>query len=226
MKTIIYIIFISIFLSSCSGSKFLNRKYTTGRFVEQTNALKHNTIISDVTTNYTSLNNKINLQKSISISETQTEKEIINTKVNSIVKKDSVFIKIRRGKDQKIIKPNNLGYNVITVINKKGVIVSQKTEPLKNIDPEVENNTDFKQIKKLSTMALALSIIPFLGVIIAIKYRRKLKIYKKSRPTEDLHKYSSRSTIAITISSIISSTLAAFIIVFGLIALLIVILSI
>jgi hypothetical protein len=209
MKNIFHIISVIIILSSCSGNKFLNRKHTPGIFTEHKVSLKHNTIYSDTIFKYASLDNRIELKKSPEVLPNDSKNEIIALKVKSILKKDSIFIKVKKGKDQKTIKANSLNYNVITRINIKGVIISQKTEALKKIDPEVENNEAYKQIKTSSNIALVFCVIPFLGFVIAVRLKKKFKAYKINHPTENLHKCSSKVTTAFVISSIIASYIIA-----------------
>ena len=65
MKTIIKLsIQLSIlFLSSCSSTSFINRKYTTGVFLQPNKTLKHNTINVDTSKRYASLNQSVELKK-------------------------------------------------------------------------------------------------------------------------------------------------------------------
>src|ERR1700752_3118596 len=129
MKTILYILFISVIISSCNSNKFLNRKYTDGFFTESNKNLKHNTIKTETEKSFASLNSNIQLKKSNIINEFQTEKEIINTKVNSITKKDSIFHILKRGKDEIIVMKNDLP-NVVLKINRnknKNVVISKSS---------------------------------------------------------------------------------------------------
>ena len=212
MKNIIYLASLIIVLGSCSGNKFLNRKYTSGRFLEPKRTLKHNTIFADTTVGYSSLASNIELKKTSGSLDNYTEREIIPSEIASAIKKDSIFIRIKRGKDQKTVKKNDLDHDVITVINKKGLVVSQKTQPHASLNPETKNDPDFKQIKSMSTIALAFCWVPVLGLIVALKLKKRLRKYKAANPTEDLHKYSARTTLAVTISTIMSSLVIGFII--------------
>lgn len=212
MKAIIYLASLITILSSCSGNKFLNRKYTSGRFSEQKRTLKHNTIFADTTASYSSLSDKIELKKAAEILENYSEKEIILSRMETVSKKDSVFIKTKKGKDKKTVKKNDLDYDVITVIDKNGAIVSQKNQPHATLDPETKNDKDFNDIKSLSKIALAFCWVPVLGLIYALRLKKRLRKYKAAHPTEDLHKYSVRTTVAVTISTIISSFVIGFII--------------
>ena len=92
----VFVFCLIVVMSSCSGHKFLNRKYTSGRFIENKKSLTHNTIYVDTTKYYSSSNNQLELKKTSTISTNISEKEIINKKVESIIKKDSIFIKQKK----------------------------------------------------------------------------------------------------------------------------------
>lgn len=210
MKAIIFLTSISIIFNSCSGNRFLNRKYTSGRFFEKKRLLKHNTIFCDTAAVYSSSADKTELKK-IPVSPEHYSEIAIAVKPAPIAKKDSIFIRAKKGKDQRTVKKNDLDYDVITLINKKGAVVSQKIQAHATIDPEIKNNPGYKEIKSLSIWALAFSWVPVLGLVLAIRFKKKLKKYKAAYPTENLHNYSGRSTLAITISTIMSSVVIGLI---------------
>ena len=64
-----------IVLSSCSGSEFLKRKYTSGKFTEHKKSLKHNTVYADTNTNYTSLSVRAEFKKATTVLESFSEEE-------------------------------------------------------------------------------------------------------------------------------------------------------
>ena len=62
-KLILPTLIVITLLTSCSGSKFINRKYTNGRFIEHKSYLNHNTTFVDSTKQYASLSHVIELLK-------------------------------------------------------------------------------------------------------------------------------------------------------------------
>ncbi len=137
IKNTFFVLCLIVLMSSCSGSKFLNRKYTSGRFTENVKSLKHNTVYVDSTKRYSSLNNPIELKKSpISLNEI-SEKEMINKKVESIIKKDSIFITKRKGRDKRIIKRGKFEKTI--VIHTKPELLS--IDNLPKLEKEYYQNT-------------------------------------------------------------------------------------
>lgn len=118
MKTIVKLsIQLSILmLSSCSSTKFMSRKYTSGVFLQHNKTLKNNTVSVDTTKQYASLTKEIILKKPDASLVNCNEQDIINTLTNSIIKKDSFFVYQRRGKDARLKKYCE-GENVLIVIN-------------------------------------------------------------------------------------------------------------
>ena len=220
------IILIVVFFSSCKHSKFLDRKYLKGKFVEKTKTLKHNTLFTDVTKSYASVDH-LTSKQIIAISNSDIEQRIIKSKVNSICeKKDSIFIKAKKGKNQKIVKKNDQDFNVITFIDDKGAVLSQKKIPLRNVKPVIEDNAELQELNRKGNSVLLCSVVPVWGFIQAVKFKKQFNAYRKNHPRENLKKYSGKGTTAVTISIIISFGPAAFIIVLCLLALLVLLLSI
>ena len=163
MKTIIKLsIQLSIlFLSSCSSTSFINRKYTTGIFLQHSKTLKHNTINVDTTKQYASLNHGIELTKPITTDD--DNKEIINTLTNSIVKKDSFFIFQKKGRDVRL-KKRAEGENILIVINP-----NKKISKINKIDskPSGYNEINNKE-KSISRTFFSKSENKFIGVLLFI----------------------------------------------------------
>ena len=180
MKTIIKLsIQLSILLlSSCSSTSFINRKYTTGIFIQHSKTLKHNTISVDASMQYASLTNEIILKKPNASLVNSNDKEIINAFTNSIIKKDSVFHFQRRGKDIKFIKKCS-GQHVLIVFNKKNKIV--RNEPLAEIGSykKYSPKSHLFMAKVATYIALAAFFIPVIGFLtsmIAISKIRQSKL--------------------------------------------------
>ncbi len=207
MKTIANIIFVIILLSSCSSNKFLSRKYTTGFYNESHKSLKHNTIKSETDNSYASLNSTIELKKATSITEAQTEKEIINAKINSITKKDSIIHVKRKGKDARIIIKNNLP-DVSVTIDENHQIVPEKLKVVDqaNIKKRYEN-----KIRKNANASLILAIIPLVGFVIALTALRMIRKYRTFYKSEDCDFYKDRSIVALCLSIIPTLLLVALV---------------
>lgn len=205
MKTIIYIIILSLFFSSCKQTTFLTRKYTAGRFVEGKKTLKHNTVFSDTLKYCAAINNKITIK---GFNADAIEKEFIANKIKSIsVKKDTIIHLKKRGPDKEIvIKSNSPDVHVFVNSNKNnhkqveskewGVIEKKHVQP-----------TELKTIKTTTTLALIFSIIPIVGFIFSVKALALIKKYKKANPNEKLIKEENKSSVGLAIS-IIPSLLA------------------
>lgn len=241
MKTTICIIVcFSALLSSCSGSKFLKRKYTNGVLFENRNSglfsknevkndnnrlpriiskkaqsnymssatqffvdtlrnkkikvvneklsysniTKHNTIYVD-TTKFTSLINQIYLQT--------TNKSCNPNYINTINnKKDSIYIKQRKGRDSIYGKSSQL-QPVIIILNSNNKII-------KTIKGKEANRYSLSRIKNNSIVALCLSLMPVLGFIISIINRNRLKKYEKLFKTNKTKEIKKINTIALIIS--------------------------
>lgn len=197
MKNIFYITTLVIILSSCSGNKFLNRKYASGRYVEHKKSLKYNTVYSDTITNYTSSDNRIELKKALIILETYSEEKIIAEKIKAILKKDSIFIKVKKGRNEIIIFKNNLP-DVTTIINGNNKII----KTIKIIDPSKIKKNKERKIKTFSILALTFSIIPFLGFAFSITAKRLIRKYRKEFPLVNQDKYKVISNLAFGLSII------------------------
>ena len=176
MKTIIKLsIQLSIlFLSSCSSTSFIYRKYTTGVFLQPNKTLKHNTINVDTTKRYASLNHTIELINPAISLTTNNDKEIINRITNSIIKKDSVFHIKRKGKDIKYIK-TCAGAPVFIVLEQKNNISHSHGR----------HSPKFKlKIAKIATyFALATFYIPAVGFFISMLAIRLIRIAKNKNPS-------------------------------------------
>lgn len=245
MKKIVHLIIVIVLFSSCSGTKFLNRKYTTGNFFENknlvskpkltklnhqilvdssnifldklgltksdsillatsiidnachnkesevlykkqsySNIIKHNTIYTD-TTKFTSLINKIYLQTTNKSRNTNYINKISN-------KKDSIYIKQRKGRDSVYGKSSQL-QPVIIILNSNNKII-------KTIKGKEANKYSLSRIKNNSIVALCLSLIPVLGFIISTINRNRLKKYDKIFKTNKTKEIKKINTIALIIS--------------------------
>ena len=215
-----FFVFVLIFvMSSCSGSKFLNRKYTSGRFVEPKKSLTHNTTYVDTTKSYASLNNQIELKKSPLILNDISEKEIINKKVESIIKKDSIFIINRKGRNKTVIVKNDLP-TVITHIDRSGKRVKSKT--LTPVIAEKVKRNQVAKIKAFSIMSLCFALIPALGFAFAITAKKLIKQSRKLNPFDNIGKYNVIANIGLGLSIIptLILVLIAAALIFGLFMLL------
>ncbi len=194
IKNTFLVLCIVVLISSCSTTKFSNRKYTFGRFTETVKTLKHNSVYIDTTKSYTSFNNNIELKKTHVVLNDISEKEIINKKVESLFKKDSVFICKKKGKDTKTVVKNNLPNVTIIVNGDKKTI-----KPVKVIGYEKIKLKKKAQTIKLYKQCLLLSVIPFVGLVFAKVVKRKVLKYKKEFP-DDNEKFSTwKINLAITI---------------------------
>ncbi len=207
LKNTFFVFVIIIIMSSCSGGKFLNRKYTTGRFTENVKSLKHNTVYVDTTKRYSSLNNSIELKKSPLILNDISEKEIINIKVESIIKKDSIFIINRRGRNKTVVIKNELP-TVVTHIDRNGKRVKSKT--LTPIVAEKVKRNQVAKIKAFSIMSLCFALIPALGFAFAITAKKLLKQSKKLNPFDNINKYNVITNIGFGLSIIPTLILVLF----------------
>lgn len=203
-----FFVFVLIFImSSCSGSKFLNRKYTSGRFVEHKKSLIHNTVYVDTTKHYSSLNNNIELKKSPVILNDISDKEIINKKVESIIKKDSIFIFSKKGRNKTVVVKNDLP-TVITHIDRNGERVKSKT--VTPIVAEKIKRNQVAKIKAFSIMSLCFALIPALGFAFAITAKKLIKQSKKLNPFDNINKYNVITSIGFGLSIIPTLILLLF----------------
>jgi hypothetical protein len=146
MKTIIKLsIQLSILvLSSCSSTSFINRKYTSGVFLQHNKTLTHNTIGVDTTKQYASLNQTIELKKPVISLTPSNDKEIINSISNSIIKKDSFFIFQKKGRDVRL-KKRAEGENILIVINP-----NKKVSKINKIDSKPSGYNEISNKQKSS----------------------------------------------------------------------------
>ena len=201
-------------LTSCSGSKFINRKYTSGRFIEHKSSIKHNTVFVDTTKLYASTSNVIELLKPSNSLETNTDKEIINTITNNILKKDSIFRIQRRGRDKLIIKKCDTKDVLIILNSHRKIIKIKKTETLGNVDSE--NHTDLNYsmnclliAKRAFKCASILWFLPLAGIILVARAIRKIKIAEAANPEYNFTKQKNTCRALLFLSLI--TTIAAII---------------
>lgn len=218
MKTIIKLsIQLSILLlSSCSSTSFINRKYTTGVFLQHSKTIKHNTISIDTTKRYASLNQSIELKKTDF--KIDTDKEIINTLTNSIIKKDSVFHFQRRGRDGVLVKKCS-GKHVLVVLNIENKIV--KVKPLEVINPrnplfvkeesKISPEKSLKRARRLVILALGFCLIPMVGLMLVFISMRKLKWAKVKNPNYDFDGLKGLLNLAFFFSFLITLLFVLFI---------------
>jgi hypothetical protein len=209
-KNTFFVFGLIVVMSSCSGSKFLNRKYTSGRFSEHSKNLKYNTIDVDTTKSYSSLTHHIEFKKSPVSLNSISDKEIINNKVESLIKKDSIFIISRRGRNKKIVKPNNLP-TVKVYINAD----KKKIKTYKELSPEIIKQKQDTKLKRAVIMSLFFSLIPVLGLFFSIRAKKIVRNYQKNYPLENKNKYMAMANLAICIS-IIPAIAALVAVLFGL----------
>ncbi|MBC7694793.1 MAG: hypothetical protein H7141_05020 [Burkholderiales bacterium] len=108
-------------LGSCSSGKFLNRKYTFGKYNDHKQSLVCNTTFIDSTKYYASLNDVVAQRKTCNSLDNIFETDIINAISAFIIKKDSIWISKRRGRDRKKIKKCS-SENVTIILTKPGSI--------------------------------------------------------------------------------------------------------
>lgn len=207
IKNTFFVLCLIVLMSSCSGSKFLNRKYTSGRFIQNVQSLKHNSVYADTTTSYSSLNSNIKLKKSpVSLNEI-SDKEITNKKVESIIKKDSIFIFNKKGRNKTIVVKNHLP-TVITHIDRNGKRVKSKILATE-IAEKIKRN-QIAKVKAFSIMSLCFSLIPALGFAFAITAKRLIKQSRKTNPFENINKYNVLANIGFGLSIIPTLILLLF----------------
>ena len=220
MKTIIKlsIQLLILVLSSCSSTSFINRKYTSGIFLQQSKIIKHNTISVDTTKQYASLNHGIELKQPIVSLTPNSDKEIINTLTNSIIKKDSVFRILKRGRDDVFVKKCS-GYHVLIVKNNENKIV--KIKPLSEVNPynplfvkedyKISPEKSLKQAKRSIFSALGLCLIPALGFVLTILAIRRLKWAKLKNPNYNFDGLKALLNLAAFFSFLIALIIVLFV---------------
>ncbi len=207
LKNTFFVFAFMVVMSSCSGHKFSNRKYTSGRFVEHKKSLTHNIVYVDTTKRYSSLNNNIELKKSPVILNDISEKEIINKKVESIIKKDSIFIISRKGRNKTVVVKNDLP-TVITHIDRNGKRVKSKI--VTPIVAEKIKRNQVAKIKAFSIMSLCFALIPALGFAFAITAKKLIKQSKKLNSFDNINKYNVITNIGFGLSIIPTVILLLF----------------
>jgi hypothetical protein len=220
MKTIIKLsIQLSILiLSSCSSTSFINRKYTTGIFLQQNKTLKHNTVSVDTSKRYASLNHTIVLIKPAISLTVIDDKEIINMLTNSVVKKDSVFHFQRRGRDGVLVKKCS-GKHVLVVLNIEHQVV--KVKPLEVINPrnplfvkeesKISPEKSLKRARRHIFLALGFCLIPMVGFMLVFIAMRKLKWAKVKNPNYDFERLKGILNLAFFFSFLITLLCVLFI---------------
>lgn len=213
LKNTFFIFCLIVITSSCSSGKFLNRKYTMGRFTENVKSLKHNTIYVDTTKSYAYVSRRIELKKSSISLNNIPDKEIINQKVESNIKKDSIIIIRKPGRDKKTVIKNGLKNDTV-YMNKNLQVIPKNKSSFKVKDPVVVKENELKIIKSMSKLCLWFSVIPFCGIIFSRITLKKIKNYKKKFPQENTKVYSRRVNLAIAIS-IITLLIGISLIIYG-----------
>jgi len=207
MKNILYISSLIILLTSCKGTGFLNRKYTNGHFIEHIKTVKHNTLYCDSTKRYASTETG-EIKSIIGLSNIRSEKEFIQTTINSIIKKDSIFIIRKKGKDERIIVKNNLEDKTV-YLNENRQISIEKYRAVAVINPERKKNKKEEEISILSALALGLSLLPLIGFAIAVRCIKLINKYRKEYPPELKNGNMAMSVAGLIISIIPSLALVA-----------------
>ncbi len=105
MKTVIYILIITTLLSSCSGNKFLNRKYTSGIWLNKTKEIKsHSSYIQDTVASEF-IQKPLNEEEAICIYDSIDSK---NSEKKDTVRITKAVIKYNVTPYSKIIKHNTI----------------------------------------------------------------------------------------------------------------------
>jgi hypothetical protein len=199
LKNTFFVFCLIVAMSSCSSGKFLNRKYTIGRFAENVKSLKHNSICVDTTKLYSSLNNPIEFKKSSVILNAFSGKDIINQKVESNIKKDSIFIFNGKGRNKTVVVKNDL-LTVVTHIDRNGKRVKSKI--VTPIVAEKIKKNQIAKIKAFSIMSLCFALIPVLGFAFAITAKKLIKQSKKTNPFPYIDHYNVISNVGLGLSII------------------------
>ena len=225
------VLVIGITLASCSSSKFTSRKYTSGTFIAQHSNMKHNTIFADTTKAYAFLSNTIELKKITKQETDNTDREVILEITKSIIKKDSVFVYQKKGKDVTIVKICD-NKNVKIILNRYNQII--KVKPIDDMskfrlkdsfNPKTKE-TKLPETKLLSKLSLLLFFIPIFGVLLSIMALKKIKFAKTINPSLNLKRFKNRSTLALVLSSIVSLAFVSFVIIYFLLFPILLLLSI
>jgi hypothetical protein len=184
-------------LSSCADSKFLSRRYTSGRFMHCAKTLKHNTIIIDTAKVYASVNANVELNATLSDKSIRSNNDMMQMSASSIVRKDSIFIVSRKGRNKKIVLKNDLP-TVITYVSKNGNRV--KTKQLSPIQAEKTKKNYQTKIKVCSIVALCFFWIPFLGLLLSCTAKKIIRKNQLTNPFKNILKYKVISNIALGLS--------------------------
>lgn len=216
MKTLlnISILTVIVLLTSCSSSKFINRKYTSGRFIEHKSNLKHNTFFADTSKQYASSSNLIELIKPSSSLESNADREIINTITDRILKKDSIFRILRRGRDKIIIKKCNAKDVLIILNSHRQIIKIKKTDTVasKNTGNNGSNNYQTQSLvkaKMIMKIASSLIFFPIAGIVMSAFALKKINMASDANPNynfnriKTLYRWLLFLAIIITIAAII-----------------------
>lgn len=208
MKRFIQIFIIVVLFSSCKQSVFLNRKYTSGKFTENNKILKYNTVYIDTTKNYAS----VNVIPNISIVKVvETEKEITEQKINCMFSKKDTIIRLKRiGPDKEMIIKNKSS-NVCIVVDG----IPKPSSP--QFKEKIKQNS-FSYIKIKTILSLAFSLVPVVGLVMALACKKALKKFQLAY-NENLETQRNITTAALGIS--ILPTLATALIVLAFITLIV-----
>jgi hypothetical protein len=199
-------------LSSCSGGKFLSRKYTSGTYIQQVKSLKYNTVFADTNKAYSSADKEFKVVMSSQSSSQLIHTNIVDGLAGSVLKKDSIFIISRKGRNRKVVVKNNLP-TVITHVDKKGNRI--KTKVLSPLQADKVRANYETKIKVFSILALCLSLVPILGFIFARTARRLIRQNRETNSFKHINRYNAMSDIALGLSiipSLMGVLLAAFIV--------------
>ena len=221
MKTIIKLLIqLSILLlSSCSSINFINRKYTTGIFSQHNKTLKHNTINVDTLKRYASLNHAIELIKPAISLTAPDDKKIINTLTNSIIKKDSVFRILRKGRDDVFVKKCS-GSSLLIILNKEYEIIKVRPLPKAFINKPIctddlrNPNITLLRAKSRSRLAIFLCLFPMVGLIVSMSALQKTQLAKVNNRRSDFKICRTLSIISTIISVLSTLTLIGLFIYF------------
>lgn len=158
-------------LVSCTSTSFISRKYTSGIFVQNNHNIKHNTIKAD-TFGFTCSLIKQKLRLShVNLFDSNSSSPLK-------LKKDSIIIKHKPGRDKLIIIKNSTN-NSITHIDKNNKVI-------KKVDYETERLKGKKRITENCIAGSFFCLIPLFGFIISLTVFNQVKKYGKCFPSENI----------------------------------------
>ena len=190
------VLVVGIALTACSSSKFTSRKYTSGKFIAKHGNVKHNTIFSDTTKEYTSANPNLEFKEKIEDEIIHSDKKIIESISTSIIKRDSVIITQKKGKNTRLVIKNNLPDVTIIKLENKSDTTKVKAKPI------IHNKKSLIHAKVTSIIAISVCMIPIVGFISALVALRKNRNSNRDNPNLGFTWMNLLSIIAMVISSI------------------------